>query len=262
MDKLFDDLFSYLKAVFIDTWQKIFTFFDLLGIGLFIYPEIAQEFTDERKSLIKATGALIVLLSFLIANFTVYRKLSIEASTQAEFRLEVLEHDFSHSYGTRKSPFVEIQSSPLGFNSQGIPDWGSLWANIRIANIGYEKGRLSWELNEGKTSLPALFLSKQASVDFCPSEYLEGRLERSADFFFDVMFADRDPTKFVWALKDLVRQKRRYRVVLNYKTIRIDGESSGRELIIEGDFSHLFQKVLDYWDNYGHSDMSVMARSA
>jgi len=41
MTKLITDFLAYLKAVFGETWKKVFTLFDILGMALFFYPKLA-----------------------------------------------------------------------------------------------------------------------------------------------------------------------------------------------------------------------------
>ena len=146
MAKFITDLLAYLRAIFIETWQKVFTLFEILGMVLFFYPKLADGFVN-NESLVRTVGGVVFFISFLLANFSLYRKLIEDASYQADICLEVLEKDFSHSYGSRRSPFREVPRNPGGFSKQGLPDWGSLWANIRVANTGHEKGQLIWELD-------------------------------------------------------------------------------------------------------------------
>jgi hypothetical protein len=58
MIALIVDLLAYLKAVFIETWQKIFTFFDILGIVLFFYPQIAADLVNDL-TFVRIIGLLI-----------------------------------------------------------------------------------------------------------------------------------------------------------------------------------------------------------
>jgi hypothetical protein len=132
---LISDLFGYLKSVFFETWQKVFTLFDILGLLLFFYPKVARCLED-NPSLAKTIGGLMFFISFLIANFSLYRKLIQDIPHQADLRLAVQDNGFSYPHGIGRSPFREIRSSPTGFSGQGLPDWGSLWANIRITNYG------------------------------------------------------------------------------------------------------------------------------
>jgi hypothetical protein len=198
--------------------------------------------------------------SFILANFLLYRRLAQDISYQADMRLAILEKDFSHSYGSRRSPFREVQTNLYGFSKQGVPDWGSLWANIRIANAGYEQGQLAWEYDESKTKLPSLFASDKVNIEFCPPLSVAGRSSSSAHFFFDVLFAEQDPCAFAQALGGLVKSKQRYEVILRYRTSRIDSESKARELRIEGDFQGFYQKVLKYWDEHGFKDLVSLAQ--
>jgi hypothetical protein len=261
MSKLIIDFLSYLKAVFVETWQKVFTLFDILGIALFVYPKLAGSIAND-ESLIRTIGGLIFLISFLLANFALYRQLAEATSYQANIRLEVLEKGFGSSYGNGRSPFREMQKNRYGFNKQGLPDWCSLWANIKVANIGYERGQLDWELDEGHTKLPPLFVHDKINVEFCPSGNLEGRSSFKAHFFFDVLLAEREPHAFAQSLKALIKSNKEYQIVLRYKTRRVDGESKAQQLSIKGDFQSLYQEMLNYWDANGFEDLVGLARIA
>jgi hypothetical protein len=259
MTKLITDFLAYLKAVFGETWRMVCTLFDILGIALLFYPKLAENLVS-NELLIRTIGGLIFFISFLLANFSLYREMADATSYQADIRLEVLEKGFSHSYGSGRSPFREIPKNPYGFDRQGLPDWCYLWANIGVVNIGYEKGQLAWELDKAKTKLPSLFAPDKVNVEFYPPGSLEGRNSSGADFFFDVLLTEREPYAFAQSLKALVKSKQGYQVVLRYKTKRVDGESSTRELPIIGDFQDFCQEILTYWDKNGFADLVDLAR--
>jgi hypothetical protein len=261
MSKLTTDLLAYLKAVFVETWQKLFTLFDILGIVLLIYPELAKGLAN-NESLIRIIGGCIFFLSFLLANFSLYRKLAEDNSYNANIHLEVLQKEFSHSYGSRPFVFQEIQSNPGGFNKQGLPDWGELWAEIRVANVGYEDGQLVWEFDEAKIKLPTLFDSDKISIDFSPPVNISNRKSYEVNLFFDVLLTERDPHAFAQALRSLVKSKRQYQIVLQYRTHRVDGESETRKLIIKGDFRGFYEKILKHWNENGFKELADLAQVA
>jgi len=258
MTKFITDFLAYLKSVFGTTWKIAFTVFDILGIGLFFCPKLAEGLVN-NELLVRAIGGLIFFISFLLANFFLYRELAEATSYQAEIRLEVVEKGFTHSHGGGRTPFREIPKNPYGFDKQGLPDWCYLWANIRVVNIGYEKGQLAWELDRAKTKLPSLFASDKISVEFHSPASVEGRHSSRGDFFFDVLLAEREPHAFAQSLKALANSKQRYQVVLRYNTKRVDGESRTRELPIKGDFRGFYQEILTYWGNNGFADLVDLA---
>jgi hypothetical protein len=252
------DLLAYLKAVFVETWQKTFTFFDILGIVLFFYPGIAAHLVNDI-ALIKTVGALIFFTSFLLANFSLYRKLTQNNSNQADIRLQISEQRFDPSHGGINS-FPEISSHPDGFNKQGLPDWASLWANIKIANIGYEDCELVWEIDQRKTKLPALFASEKTYPRFSPPNVIKPRQAPGAHFHLDFLFTERDPKAFAKALRQLIKSKKQYQVVIQYKTKRFDGESKARELYLKGDFTEFYQNILKHWKDFGFDDLVKLAQ--
>jgi hypothetical protein len=262
MSRLIADVLAYLRAVFVETWQKVFTLFDILGVVLFFYPKLAGTLVSD-ESLARTIGGLVFFISFLLANFALYRKLAEANAYKADIRLEIVERSFSHSHGSGRSPFREVASNPYGFNKQGIPDWCTLWAKIRVANIGYEKGSLDCEIDEAKTKLPPLFAcdpdSSKVSFD-SPIRGIEARSASSMDFFFDVLLAEREPRAFARPLKALIKSKQGYQVVLQYKTKRVDGESEARQLSIKGDFHNFYQETQKYWDENGFKELLDLAR--
>lgn len=71
------NVFDYLRDVFIEGQIAVFTFFDLVGIILFFFPSLAQSLIDD-VSVIRLVGGIIFFVSFLWANFNLYKKLSEE----------------------------------------------------------------------------------------------------------------------------------------------------------------------------------------
>lgn len=261
MTELTVDLFAYLKAVFVETWQKVFTLFDVLGIVLFFRPKLA-DFLIGDESLTRTIGGIIFSCSFLLANFSLYRQITEATSYKADIRLKVIgEKVFAPSNNnTGRTPFREIPGKKKGVDSQGIPAWGYLLTNIEAANIGYEPGKLIWEFDKTKIKLPALFNSDSFKVEFYTPSSIAGRNWYQGSFFFAILFTEQDPHAFAQTLKTLVKSKQQYQVVLRYRTSRVDGESKTRELCIKGDFQNFYQKVLKYWDDYGFSDLADLAR--
>ena len=72
------DAIGYVKAVFVDGIQWVFTFFDILGLAIFFYKDLARMLTTD-ESVMRVVGGSLLLLSFTLANFTVYRKLAKRA---------------------------------------------------------------------------------------------------------------------------------------------------------------------------------------
>jgi hypothetical protein len=180
---------------------------------------------------------------------------------RADICLELVEHGFGRSYGTRRSPFPGVPKNPNGFSKQGVPDWGTLWARIKFKNLGLEEGSPDLEIDESQTELPPLFDSDSIKIEFYPPRIVAGRTEtRNYQFFFDMLFTERDPCAFAKALKALVDSRQCYRVVIRYRTHCVDGDFHARELSIEGDFRELHQSVLKHWGDYGFKTLADLAR--
>jgi hypothetical protein len=78
--KLFlQDLAKYLKEIFGESQRIVFTVFDIIGIILFFFPHLAQGLVDD-EALARNIGGLIFFVSFLSANFNLFRKLSVKST--------------------------------------------------------------------------------------------------------------------------------------------------------------------------------------
>ena len=69
------NILNYMKDVFIEGQRSIFAIFDLVGIILFFFPSIAQSLTTDT-SITRIVGGLIFFISFMWANFSLYKKFS------------------------------------------------------------------------------------------------------------------------------------------------------------------------------------------
>lgn len=181
--------------------------------------------------------------------------LTQDISFRADIHLEILEYGFSPSHGGRRSPFRDVQRSQGGFNKEGLPDWGYLWANIRVANHGREDGQLVWEVGQQNIRLPSLFTSEKFSVESNLPRNVAGRKSYRSHLFLDILLVEREPNTFAKAMKALVVDKESYQIVVRYKTRCVDGESKSRELCFAGDFHNFCQKVLKHWEDYSFNDL-------
>ena len=69
------NFFSYLKDIFTEGQRIVFTVFDIVGIVLFFFPSLAQSLIND-VALTRIIGGSIFFISFLWANFSLYKKLS------------------------------------------------------------------------------------------------------------------------------------------------------------------------------------------
>jgi hypothetical protein len=93
MADLLRDFATYLKAIFAESQRLVFTAFDIVGIILFFFPHLAQGLVDD-VTIARGVGGLIVFMSFLLANFTLYRKAvsNIQIPNGDSFLLYPYEH--------------------------------------------------------------------------------------------------------------------------------------------------------------------------
>ena len=69
------NIFDYIKDIFIESRQRIYTLFDIVGIGLFFFPSVAETLIT-NASYARLVGGIIFFLSFVGANYNLYKKLS------------------------------------------------------------------------------------------------------------------------------------------------------------------------------------------
>ena len=67
------DIQNYLKELFTEGKNWLLTLFDILGMVLFLFPHLAQGIVS-NNAIVRTIGLAIFLLSFLGANFILYRK--------------------------------------------------------------------------------------------------------------------------------------------------------------------------------------------
>lgn len=75
MSQFLSDIGAYLRAVFFDGVQKTFTLFDILGLVIYFLPKLGESLSQDM-SLATNIGEGIILVSFLLANFSLYRSLA------------------------------------------------------------------------------------------------------------------------------------------------------------------------------------------
>jgi hypothetical protein len=73
MKRIIPDFLNYLKTVFLESGRWVFAIFDGLGILLFFQPHWTEHFLKDELAA-RIVGGTIFLVSFLLANFSLYRK--------------------------------------------------------------------------------------------------------------------------------------------------------------------------------------------
>ena len=85
------DFFKYLGAIFAESHKLILTAFDILGILLFFFPQVAADLV-KNEALTRTIGGVIFFTSFLLANFMLYRTLAQNISPLDENSLLLYPH--------------------------------------------------------------------------------------------------------------------------------------------------------------------------
>jgi hypothetical protein len=88
---ILSDFGAYLKAVFVDGIRKVFTLFEVLGIAFYFFPGF-DEWLRLNEGLRRSIGGAVILISFILANFSLYRKRATEETSLNESSLLMSPH--------------------------------------------------------------------------------------------------------------------------------------------------------------------------
>lgn len=263
------DFQAYVTALWEIPLSRLLTLLDLVGLYL-----LWRMVIDDLKELAYVLAFLAVMLG---SNYLIFKKqreiigdrenriAELEA-TEANIHLKVAETGFWPAGTSTLRPFPEVKVDSYGFDESGLPGWGVIWASLEGENVGWEAGKLIWEFDRDKTELPRLFdpdfaLNEEVSdrLFWSGSRGIEGRTPFKAHLEIGVRIAKQKRQVFARALNSL----KRYRVVINYYTKSIVGESKPNvlQLSIEGDFQEFRQKILDHWKHSKHCDLAQLAES-
>ena len=208
---------------------------------------------------------ILLAIGFLLANVKLFAdqqdRISELEATQADICVTLRGSAFDHSHSGRRPPFPDVrETGPYGFDAQGMPGWAELWATLEIENVGYEPGELVLEVVRPRTKLPGLFAVDERNNGWFhggPLRSVEARDHITVQWCLDIRITEQDPGAFAQALQSLST----YRVVLQYHTRRIGGESGPSTLVIEGDFSDFRRNVLEHWNGFGFSHLVQLVSS-
>ena len=79
------NLCLYLKAMTKGWWQKIFDFFDMVGIALIIVDLLGLQWLE--PALLRSTGGLVFILSFAFGNYIAFARL-LDEKRELDFKLQ------------------------------------------------------------------------------------------------------------------------------------------------------------------------------
>ena len=105
MRNLVSDFGTYLRAVFVESQTVVLTAFDILGITLFLFPHLAESLVrDELR--IRIIGAAVFFLSFLVANFRLYKRMASDTPKLDENSLLI--------YPYENPPYNDVEMRFIG----------------------------------------------------------------------------------------------------------------------------------------------------
>jgi hypothetical protein len=180
----------------------------------------------------------------------------------ANIQLRIDAQQFSRCYGSRSWRQEDPLKSEHGFDPEGVPNWTSLWARLRVANLGFESGDLYLELDSDQSNMPIMFNLPAARVEFLQPLKVPARKVLYPDIFIDIPFTDRTPSGFAKQVGTLLHHGGHYQVVLHYWTESVDGATEPQEFIIEIDFQNFFDEVIEHWKGFGFTSLADIAHKA
>lgn len=118
--------FRYLKELFLESTQKVFLFFEIIGIVIFFQPDYS-DVLSENRALIRLIGGLVFLLSFLFANFAIYR---ILITLNSELQKLISDR------GAEKAEFNSRLKSEIQRNLERLK---SIWQKVISERAAHQK---------------------------------------------------------------------------------------------------------------------------
>ena len=124
MKDLAYDAWAYTKAVFWDGLQKLFTLFDVLGVIAYFFPALVNQAGLGGLS-IRTVGMSMIGVSFVLANFSLYRK----SAKRSEVGFEIIKT----SRGSMRDDIISWRPNQVSF----VDDFDvTVMAQANISNSG------------------------------------------------------------------------------------------------------------------------------
>jgi hypothetical protein len=98
-------LYDYLKAIFVESRQWVLTLFDILGIVLFLLPNLSSTVISSAE-FTRGIGISILVISFIAANLRVFRQLKLA--------IPFLDEDSLALYQYTSGPYNAIEMHYFG----------------------------------------------------------------------------------------------------------------------------------------------------
>ncbi len=145
----------YLKKYvsrLLELWiNRVFLALDALGFVTFLIVYFKADFSLPRWAY--WIFFAFAFITFLGANVRLFADVEAEKQSlrnriseleaiEANIRLDFVKAWFNLSHSGVPSPFPEVEIDQFGFDEHGLPSWVSIWAKLKIRDIGYEPGEL------------------------------------------------------------------------------------------------------------------------
>lgn len=254
MKKLFFDIISYLKDILIGSTNRIITIFDVIGIVLFLYPQLANKIVS-NKLVIRILGISIFLLCFLIANFLTYRKLIGQLRKKpADIKIK------AHSTEWKISRFHN--SVPVDFIIFQIV--------LDIKNEGDEQGKLNFiELKRFETkttllnSMPSKIRFENESESYqhtntvvkFPYKVEANYWNTNLSCVMEIAINERDAVNIAREMNEL----KDFFIEFCYEFEALNGKTSKRNFQINESYGNLKKKILKHWNEGKRHDLLCIA---
>lgn len=242
MKELMSAICAYLKAVLVESKQRIFTLFEILGIALFFLPRLAKTIGSDEL-LARVLGGGIFLISFMIANFLAYRDLLRQSRKKpADIRLKL--QSVSFRWGSWRSP---MPLGPLRFRIHlDIQNDGNEPGKIRSVSVrqfemgtnllGNQPTNLSWHRESDDPHR-----ASSEIVFPCLIEPGEWSIRVRCDL--QVELRETNPMELAKRLRELDE----FLIELHYKYEEFDGTHRQKTLPVQGTFIDFRKRIIRQW---------------
>jgi hypothetical protein len=254
MAELKYDCGAYLKAVLVESKRWIFTLFEILGIVLLLFPNLAE--TIESDGLrARVLGAAIFLTSFVIANFSAYRDLLRQSRKMpADIKLKLQSFSFGWSGWQGSMPisplrfriYLDIQNTgnePGKLKSVSVSQF-----QMSTSLLGNQPEKLSWHKESDDPHQAG-----RKIVFPCLIEPGEWNVRIRCDL--QVELCETDPMELAKRLCELDE----FLIELHYEYEEFDGICRQKTLPIRDTFSRFRKHIIQEWRSHDCHELVYVA---
>lgn len=265
---------NYFSELFFHSQQLVFILFDIVGIIIFFFPELASRLNSNIQ-LVRSIGGLIFIVSFIAANFLVFERLSRIVADKTEVYIDISKYSLEpKTKKTTSGPFagpLSVWSSFLTEDEReerrmkeleelrsiekiGLPIFGQLSAKLNLRNPRNENSEVFIKYISSRTFPFNLFDSNEIE----PKKFLcsiQAKSIQEVILEYSAPVSQRTPLKFAKKLKYLVKLNGKYKYVFHYWSENVFGKSKTKKLVFDGRILDFTEQVTEGWRRTNHSNL-------